>query len=64
LKFDVIDDEIIAYAILDRLVRTSYRIEFKGESLEKNGKIVSHLSSLNTPSLMGSISLPEYPTDN
>jgi DNA replication protein DnaC len=33
--YDVIGEETIADAILDRLVHTSYRIEFKGESLRK-----------------------------
>jgi DNA replication protein DnaC len=33
--FDVIGEETIADAILDRLVHTSYRIELKGESLRK-----------------------------
>jgi DNA replication protein DnaC len=34
--YDVIGQETIADAILDRLVHTSYRIELKGESLRKN----------------------------
>ena len=33
--FDVIGEETIADAILDRLVHTSHRIELKGESLRK-----------------------------
>ena len=33
--YDIIGEETIADAILDRLVHTSYRIEFKGESLRK-----------------------------
>jgi len=33
--FDVIGEETIADAILDRLINTSYRIEFKGESMRK-----------------------------
>lgn len=33
--YDVIGEETIADAILDRLVHTSYRIEIKGESLRK-----------------------------
>lgn len=33
--FDIIGEETIADAILDRLVHTSYRIELKGESLRK-----------------------------
>jgi DNA replication protein DnaC len=33
--YDVIGEETIADAILDRLVHTSYRIELKGESLRK-----------------------------
>lgn len=33
--FDVISEETIADAILDRLVHTSHRIELKGESLRK-----------------------------
>ena len=33
--FDVIGEETIADAILDRLVHTSYRIELKGESVRK-----------------------------
>jgi len=33
--YDVISEETIADAILDRLVHTSYRIELKGESLRK-----------------------------
>ena len=33
--FDVIGEETIADAILDRIVHTSYRIELKGESLRK-----------------------------
>jgi DNA replication protein DnaC len=39
--YDIIGEETIADAILDRIVHTSYRIELKGESLRKNGKIVS-----------------------
>ena len=42
--FDVIGEETIADAILDRLVHTSYRIELKGESLRKNGNIVRLIS--------------------
>jgi len=34
--YDVIGEETIADAILDRLVHTSYRVELKGESLRKN----------------------------
>lgn len=34
--FDIIGEETIADAILDRLVHTSYKIELKGESLRKN----------------------------
>ncbi len=34
--FDVIGEETIADAILDRLVHTSHRIELKGESLRKS----------------------------
>lgn len=33
--YDVIGEETIADAILDRLIHTSYRIEIKGESLRK-----------------------------
>jgi DNA replication protein DnaC len=33
--YDIIGEESIAYAILDRLVHSSYRIELKGESLRK-----------------------------
>jgi DNA replication protein DnaC len=33
--FDVIGEETIADAILDRLINTSYRIELKGDSLRK-----------------------------
>lgn len=33
--FDIIGEETIADAILDRLINTSYRIELKGESLRK-----------------------------
>ena len=33
--YDIIGEETIADAILDRLVHTSYRIELKGESLRK-----------------------------
>ena len=33
--YDVIGEETIADAILDRLVHVSYRIELKGESLRK-----------------------------
>jgi DNA replication protein DnaC len=33
--FDIIGEETIVDAILDRLVYTSYRIELKGESLRK-----------------------------
>lgn len=33
--YDVIGEETIADAILDRLIHTSYRIELKGESLRK-----------------------------
>ncbi len=33
--YDVIGEEIIADAILDRLVHTSHRIELRGESLRK-----------------------------
>ena len=33
--YDVIGEETIADAILDRLVHSSYRIELKGESLRK-----------------------------
>jgi len=43
--YDVIGEETIADAILDRLIHVSYRIEFKGESLRKNGKIVIPLYS-------------------
>ena len=34
--FDIIGEETIADAILDRLIHTSYKIELKGESLRKN----------------------------
>ena len=34
--YNVIGEETIADAILDRLVHTSHRIELKGESLRKN----------------------------
>lgn len=34
--FDVIGEETIADAILDRIVHTSYKIELRGESLRKN----------------------------
>ena len=34
--FDIIGEETIADAILDRLVHSSYKIELKGESLRKN----------------------------
>ena len=33
--FDIIGEETIADAILDRLVHTSHRVELKGESLRK-----------------------------
>jgi len=33
--YDVINEEVIADAILDRLIHTSYRIELKGENLRK-----------------------------
>ena len=33
--YDVIGEETIADAILDRLVHSSYRIEIKGDSLRK-----------------------------
>jgi DNA replication protein DnaC len=33
--YDVIGEETVADAILDRLVHTSHRIELKGESLRK-----------------------------
>ncbi len=33
--FDIIENETIADAILDRIVHTAYRIELKGESLRK-----------------------------
>lgn len=33
--YDVIGEETIADAILDRMVHTAYRIELKGESLRK-----------------------------
>jgi DNA replication protein DnaC len=33
--YDIIGEETIADAILDRLVHTSHRIELKGESLRK-----------------------------
>ena len=33
--YEVIGEETIADAILDRLIHTSYRIEIKGESLRK-----------------------------
>lgn len=33
--YDVIGEETIADAILDRLIHTSYRIEIKGDSLRK-----------------------------
>jgi len=33
--YDVINEEMIADAILDRLIHTSYRIELKGENLRK-----------------------------
>jgi DNA replication protein DnaC len=33
--FDVIGEETIADAILDRLIHTSHRLELKGESLRK-----------------------------
>ncbi|MCH7407387.1 MULTISPECIES: ATP-binding protein, partial [Belliella] len=33
--YDIIGEETIADAILDRLVHSSYRIELKGESLRK-----------------------------
>jgi len=34
-RYDIIGEETIADAILDRMVHTSYRIELKGESLRK-----------------------------
>jgi hypothetical protein len=34
-EFSIIGEETIADAILDRLARTSFRIELKGESLRK-----------------------------
>lgn len=34
-RYDIIGEETIADAILDRLVHTSHRIELKGESLRK-----------------------------
>ena len=33
--YDVIGEETIADAVLDRMVHTSYKIELKGESLRK-----------------------------
>jgi len=33
--FDIIGEETIADAILDRLINTSYKIELKGECLRK-----------------------------
>jgi DNA replication protein DnaC len=33
--YDIIGDDTIADAILDRLVHTAYRIELNGESLRK-----------------------------
>ena len=33
--YDVIGEETIADAVLDRLIYSSYRIELKGESLRK-----------------------------
>jgi DNA replication protein DnaC len=33
--YEIIDDETIADAILDRVVHSSHRIELKGESLRK-----------------------------
>ena len=33
--YDIIGQEMLADAILDRIVHTSYRIELKGESLRK-----------------------------
>ena len=34
--FDIIGEETIADAVLDRLAHTSYKIELKGDSLRKN----------------------------
>lgn len=39
--YDIIGEETIADAILDRLVHTSHRIELKGESLRKKSVILS-----------------------
>lgn len=36
--YDVISEETIADALLDRLIHNSYRIELKGDSLRKNHK--------------------------
>ncbi len=40
--FDIIGDETLADAILDRVVHDSHRIELKGESLRKKRKIESN----------------------
>lgn len=40
--FDVIENESIASAILDRIVHTSHRFELREESLRKNSKFVTN----------------------
>ena len=43
---DIIGEETVVDAILERIVHTSYRIELRGESLRKNGNFVSPSRSL------------------
>ena len=45
--YDVIREQIIVNAILDRLVHTSYRIGLKGDSLRKKSNIVDPFCSSN-----------------
>lgn len=35
-RFDLIGDKTVADAILDRLIHTTHRAEFGGESMRKN----------------------------
>ncbi|MDN5291002.1 MAG: hypothetical protein PWQ06_1241 [Anaerophaga sp.] len=58
---DIIGEETIADAILDRLVHTSHRIELRGESLRKKRKYCQSFSFFEPLLSRGSI-LPEYPT--
>ncbi|MGH2623981.1 MAG: ATP-binding protein, partial [Sphingobacterium sp.] len=58
--YDVIGEDTIADAILDRLIHGSYRIELKGESLRKKSNIVRSSVGLKENSKEGSTS-PLYP---